>query len=69
MLHSLHWMGMRTWNKIRTKIGTLCERSLEPLRVNEHVQLSVIVKTQGNGQSASPELLQTRESGVILCFI
>ncbi|AWO96789.1 Hypothetical protein SMAX5B_012211 [Scophthalmus maximus] len=23
MLGSLHWMGMRTWNKIRTKIETL----------------------------------------------
>lgn len=23
MLHSSHWMGMRTLNEIRTKIGTL----------------------------------------------
>lgn len=53
MLHSLHWMGMRTWNKIRTKIGTLCERSSVPLRVNEHMQLSVIVATQGHGHCLS----------------
>lgn len=69
MLHSLLWTGMRTWNKIRTKIGTLCERGSEPLRVNEHMYSSVIVKTRGNGQSASPELLRTRESDVILRFI
>lgn len=65
MLHSLQWMGMRTWNKIRTKIGTLCERSSEPLRVNEHIWLSVIVKTRGNGQSALLVLLQTRGSDVL----
>lgn len=51
MLHSrvaLHWIGMRTWNRKRAKIGTLREGELG---VDQHMQLSVIVKQQ-NGHSA-----------------